>query len=83
MRGKYQFLDLIEEVLQKENKEMTLKEIWEKAVKTGLDKKLKSNGKTPIKTMNSTIKRNIKNKQKAKFIQTKKRPAKYNLKIVK
>jgi len=80
MRGKYQFLDLIEEVLKVENREMTLPEIWDYAVKNGLDQKLESTGKTPINTMNSCIRRNISNGRNVRFVQTSAHPAKYNLK---
>ena len=79
MKGKYKFLDLIEEVLRAENRDMSLPEIWEYAEKAGLDKKLQSTGKTPVNTMNSCIRRNIANNENARFIQTSERPAKYNL----
>ena len=80
MRGKYQFLDLIEEVLKAEKRDMSLTEIWEYAKNNGLDKKLESTGKTPVNTMNSCIRRNIANGRSVRFIQTSTRPAKYNLK---
>ena len=80
MRGQYQFLDLIEEVLESEKRDMTLPEIWEFAVNNGLDKKLESIGKTPVNTMNSCIRRNIASGRNVKFIQTSMHPAKYNLK---
>lgn len=79
MRGKYQFLDLIEEVLREENRDMSLPEIWEYAQKVGLDKKLGSTGKTPVNTMNSCIRRNISNSKNVRFIQVSEHPAKYNL----
>ena len=79
MRGKYQFLDLIEEVLREENRDMSLPEIWEYAEKAGLDKKIESSGKTPVNTMNSCIRRNIAKGKNARFVQTSERPAKYNL----
>ena len=79
MRGKYQFLDLIEEVLREEKRDMSLPEIWEYAEKSGLDQKLESTGKTPINTMNSCIRRNIASGKNARFVQTSERPAKYNL----
>lgn len=79
MRGKYQFLDLIEEVLREEKRDMSLPEIWEYAEKAGLDQKLESTGKTPINTMNSCIRRNIASGKNARFVQASERPAKYNL----
>ena len=80
MRGKYQFLDLIEEVLKAEKRDMSLPEIWEYAEGNGLDKKLESVGKTPVNTMNSCIRRNIANSRNVRFVQTSAHPAKYNLK---
>ena len=80
MRGQYQFLDLIEEVLTAEKRDMTMPEIWECAVKNGFDKKLESAGKTPVNTMNSCIRRNIANGRNVRFVQTSTHPAKYNLK---
>lgn len=79
MKGQYQFLDLVEDVLLKEKRPMTLREIWDYAVKHKLDKKLASSGKTPINTMNACIRRNMAGKN-AKFVQTSERPAKYYLK---
>lgn len=80
MRRQYQFLDLIEDVLRIEKRDMTLTEIWECAVKSGLNKKLGSAGKTPVNTMNSCIRRNIASGRNVRFVQTSERPAKYNLK---
>ena len=45
---KYTYLDLIEEVLRREKREMSLNEIWKCAQECGLDKKLESVGKTPV-----------------------------------
>lgn len=80
MRGRYEFLDLIEEVLKAEKRDMTLTEVWDYAVANGFDKKLESVGKTPVKTMNSCIRRNIAKGKNVRFIQTSIHPAKYNLK---
>lgn len=75
----YQYLDLIEEVLRSEKREMTIPEIWETAQKKGLDKKLFSVGKTPKNTMNASIRRHIETSKNVRFKQTSKRPAKYFL----
>ncbi len=75
----YQYLDLIEEVLRLEKKEMTLSEIWKLAVEKGFDKKLLSVGKTPVNTMNACIRRHIENSKNVRFKQTSKRPARYYL----
>ena len=50
---RYTYLDLIEEVLRSEKREMTLGEIWEVAEEKGYSKKLMSIGKTPVNTMNA------------------------------
>ena len=76
---KYTYLDLIEDVLRKEKREMTLKEIWEIAVKRGLDKKLATVGKTPVNTMNACVRKHIASSDKVRFKQTSKKPALYYL----
>lgn len=76
---RYTYLDLIEEVLRKEKREMTLKDIWNAAVEFGLNKNLQSVGKTPINTMNACIRKHIENSSKVRFKQTSKNPALYYL----
>ncbi len=52
----YTFLDLVDEVLEYSKKNHYLKkELWEKAVELGLDKKLGSTGKTPWKTISARL----------------------------
>ena len=75
----YQYLDLIEDVLRSEKREMTIPEIWEVAQQKGLDKKLFSVGKTPKNTMNASIRRHIETSKNVRFKQTSKSPAKYYL----
>lgn len=79
LHREYSYLDLIEEVLRKEKCEMTIPEIWEHALKMGLDKKLVSVGRTPKNTLNSSIRRHIENAKHVRFKQTSKKPAKYYL----
>lgn len=76
---RYTYLDLIEDVLRKEKREMTLGEIWETAEREGYSKKLMSVGKTPVNTMNSCIRKHIQNSKNVKFRQTSKKPALYYL----
>lgn len=76
---RYTYLDLIEEVLRTEKREMTLREIWEVAEKRGYSKKLMSIGKTPINTMNACIRKHIERSKHVKFKQTSKNPALYYL----
>lgn len=76
---RYTYLDLIEEVLRKEKREMTLKEIWNCAEKNGFSDKLETVGKTPINTMNACIRKHIESAEKVRFKQTSKKPALYYL----
>ncbi len=76
---KYTYLDLIEEVLRKEKREMSLSEIWEKSQQLGFDKKLDSIGKTPVNTMNACIRKHISTAARVRFKQTSKKPALYYL----
>ncbi|MGN0241318.1 MAG: winged helix-turn-helix domain-containing protein [Candidatus Weimeria sp.] len=75
----YNYLDLAEEVLRKENREMTVPEIWDCALQMGLDKKLISVGKTPKNTLNASIRRHIGSANHVRFKQTSKKPARYFL----
>ena len=76
---RYTYLDLMEEVLRAEKREMTLREIWELAEKRGYSKKLMSVGKTPVNTMNACIRKHIASAKNVKFKQTSKRPELYYL----
>lgn len=76
---RYTYLDLIEEVLRSEKREMTLREIWEVAEEKGYSKKLMSIGKTPVNTMNACIRKHIEKSKNVKFKQTSKNPALYYL----
>ena len=76
---RYTYLDLIEEVLRSEKREMTLGEIWEVAEEKGYSKKLMSIGKTPVNTMNACIRKHIEKSKNVKFKQTSKNPALYYL----
>lgn len=51
MSKEYTFLNLALDVLTRASSPMTTSAIWEEAVKQGLDKKLKSEGKTPFNTL--------------------------------
>ena len=64
---RYTYLDLIEEVLRYEKREMTLGEIWKVAEKSGYSKKLMSIGKTPVNTMNACLRKHIENPRNVKF----------------
>jgi len=76
---KYSFLMLAEETLRTVNKPLSAEEIWENAVKLGLDEKINSNGKTPWRTIGSRIYMDIRDNEDSKFVQIKKRPTKFFL----
>ncbi|MBQ0105972.1 MAG: winged helix-turn-helix domain-containing protein, partial [Armatimonadetes bacterium] len=55
------YKELAIEVLKNADKPLTVQEIWNEAVKLGLDKKLVSVGKTPEATISAQIYMDIKN----------------------
>lgn len=75
----YKFIDLASDVLQESNAALTVKEMWDKAIELGLDVKLGTTGKTPMKTLASCIYVDMKNKEHSIFVQTDRRPAKFAL----
>ncbi len=76
----YTFNDVALDVLMRAEIPMSINEIWEEAIKLGLDTKLGTSGKTPEKTLAARVYVDIKNNNKSKFIQVSKRPAKFILK---
>lgn len=75
----YTYLDLIEEVLIENGVPMTISQIWEYANEKGLSKKLSSVGKTPKKTMNAQLHKNMLRGDNARFKQISTKPALFNL----
>lgn len=75
----YTYLDLVYEVLQEQKEPMCLGDIWKNACCKGYDKKLTSVGKTPLKTMNAAIHKNIQNDNLTRFKQVSKKPALFDL----
>lgn len=59
MKSNYTFLSLAEEILSESKMPMTINDIWDSAVKKGLDKKLGSEGKTPSATLGARLYKNI------------------------
>ena len=53
--AKYTFLDLAEEVLKQAKTPLTYREIWNRGVELGLDKKLESKGKTPEQSLSARL----------------------------
>lgn len=77
----YTFLDLAVEVIKKQNKPMSVYEIWNKAIELDLHKNLPKYGKTPERTLGARIYVSIKQGgDENPFIQVSKRPALFFLK---
>lgn len=75
MKQSYTFLSLAEEILSESEMPMTINDIWNSAVKKGLDKKLGSEGKTPSATLGARLYKNIqKTADKKKFMIVSKKP---------
>ena len=79
MTEKYTFMDLIYDVLNESEESLNPVEIWRKAVDLNLDKKLNSNGKTPISTLEARIYTDVK-KSNSKFFIVSRQPTKFGLK---
>lgn len=76
-----QFLDHAEAVLEKVQSPLTFKEIWDRGVELGLDKKLKSKGKTPWNSLGAQLFVDVRDNSDSQFIKIGKRPARFFLKI--
>lgn len=75
------FLQLVENILELTKASMSPKEIWAKAVETGMAQKVGSKGKTPEQTIWAQLYTNInKNGKDSIFFKTKIRPVKFCLK---
>ncbi len=75
------FLELAVEVIKKQNKPMSVNEIWNKAIELDLHKQLPKYGKTPEQTLGARIYVSIKQDGNDNpFIQVSKRPALFYLK---
>lgn len=74
------FIDFAIEVLKALDSPLSVEEMWEAGCNQGLDEKLGSSGKTPIRTLSARIYVDIKNNMDSVFIQVSKRPAKFYLK---
>lgn len=74
------FIDFAKEVLKASENPLSVEEMWEAGCNQGLDEKLGSSGKTPIRTLSARIYVDIKNNMDSVFIQVSKRPAKFYLK---
>lgn len=72
---KMTYLSLAYEVLKSANAPMEMYEIWEVAQDLGLDKRLKSIGKTPTATLGALMYVDIRDKADSKFMQVSSRPS--------
>ncbi|HGJ65651.1 TPA: hypothetical protein ENS27_09705 [bacterium] len=75
-----QFLELAEKVLLESEVPLIYQEIWQKGVELGLDKKIKTNGKTPWQTLGAQLFVDVRDNVDSKFIKVGKRPARFYLK---
>lgn len=74
------YLELAQKVLEKADFPLGYNQIWQKAVEMGLDKKLKSVGKTPWQSVGAQIYVNIRDKANSNFVAVSKNPQKFWLK---
>ncbi len=75
MKSKYTFLSLAEEILAESDMPMTIRDIWNSAVLKCLDKKVGSEGKTPVDTLGACLYDNIhKTEDKKKFMIVSRKP---------
>jgi hypothetical protein len=75
----YTFLDLAEEVLKSSPKPITYQEIWEIAVATKLDSKVRISGKTPWQTLGARLYVDVRDNDNSPFIKVGRNPAKFFL----
>lgn len=75
----FTFFDLIDEVFEKVKEPLSEREIWDKAIELGIDKKVGSVGKTPWKTISARIYVNMRDNSNSKYVKVGKRPARFYL----
>ncbi len=74
------FKDLAVRVLEEEGRPLNVEEIWKIAQKKGYDKLVKTQGKTPWRSIGARIYVDIKNNPDSPFIKIKSKPPKFFLK---
>ena len=79
----YRMVDLVDEVLNYAQQPLTAREIWDEAVKLGLDKKLASSGKTPEASARAFLYRSTLNNPKSKYMIVGEKPYRFCLKTKK
>lgn len=76
----FSFIDFAKEILEASDRPLSVEEMWEAGCKQGLDERLASSGKTPVRTLSARIYVDLKNNPESIFTQVSKRPAKFYLK---
>ena len=76
---KITFLELAEKILREQGKPLSPTEIWEIAVSNGYENDIESCGKTPARTLYSSILYSTRNNKNI-FVKVQQKPAKYFLK---
>ncbi len=74
------FLDLMEKEIKAAGKPLTIKEALSLAENDGTLDQIATVGKTPQNTINSLLHKDIKRGEAARFVQTSKKPARFDLK---
>ena len=74
------FIDFAKAVLDASDRPLSVEQMWEAGCKMGLEERLGSSGKTPVRTLSAKIYVDIKNNRESVFTQISKRPAKFFLK---
>ncbi|MBK8226468.1 MAG: HrgA protein [Flavobacteriales bacterium] len=74
------FLELAEATIKAVDRPLTGNEIWELAVQRGLDKKLKTRGKTPWATLGARLYVEVRDNTASRFVAVGKRPTRFGLK---
>jgi uncharacterized protein len=75
-----QFKNLAKDILKISKVPLTFNEIWEEAVKSELDKKLKVKGKTPWNSMGAQLFVDVRDNPNSEFVKVGSRPARFFLK---
>ena len=73
------YLDLMEYEISKAGRAITIAEALQEAEKDGVLTQIESIGKTPQKTINSLLHRDMKKGEKSKFVQKSQRPSTFDL----
>jgi len=80
MNNKYTFMNLVADVLIKENRPLTVTEIWEYAEKNKISDKVKSTGKTPWDTIGSNLHVDTRDNPNSLFVKVSSKPTRFYLK---